>query len=204
MAWYLWVPTWIRGTPQVIRELLRGVLAEPDIDPLALTRASKRWWPSSASTAGELPMPSRCSKRSSSAPAEGTEDVLAAASMQLAIAGGEADMDEALTLFRKLGDDWGAAVTLCSQAWVYVHVDGIEGAEEVFDDALAAARRIDDDLVVAMVLSNVAEQATYRGDEEGAASLVAESIARYRRLRAAYPRPYAVEAAAHLATRRGR
>ena len=90
-----------------------------------------------------------------------------------------------------------------SKAWIHVHLEAIEGADEVFDEALAAASRIDDDLVVAMVLANVAEQGDPPRRRGGAATLITESVTRYRRLRAAYPASYTVEAAAHLATRRG-
>jgi hypothetical protein len=113
-------------------------------------------------------------------------------------------MDEALALFRKLGDDWGAAATLCAKAWVHVHLDAMDGADDVFDEAMDAAERIDDDLVVAMILANAAERAVHQGDHPTAAEMVAGAVARYRRLRAAYPASYAVEAAAHLATRRER
>ena len=38
VAWYLWVFTWIRGYQREVRDLVRGVLAEPDLGELARTR----------------------------------------------------------------------------------------------------------------------------------------------------------------------
>jgi predicted ATPase len=203
VAWYLWVFAWLRGYSQELGDVLRGVLDAPDLGDLARTRlqaAAGILTVQSGGPAG-IPMLRDAVER---ARAEGQEDVLAAASMQLALAGGEGDMDEALVLFRKLGDDWGVAATLCAKAWVHVHLDAIDGADQIFDEALDAIERIDDDLVVAMVLANGAERAIHHGDDTTAAAMVADAVVRYQRLRAAYPASYAVEAAAHLATQRGR
>jgi predicted ATPase len=203
VAWYLWVFAWLRGYLQEMRDALAQTLAAPEVGDRARIRLQAvvgildvyGGGPDGTTLLTEVVERAR---------ALGLDDVLAAASLQLAVAGGDGDMDEALRLFSELGDDWGVAATLCAKAWVHVHLDDIDGADGTFDAAAAAADRIDDDLVVAMILSNLAERATHRGDEDEAATMVAAAVARYQRLRAAYPASYVVEAAAHLAQRRGR
>jgi predicted ATPase len=202
LAWYLWVFAWLRGYSQEVRDLLRDVLEADDLGDRARTRLTAVVGILAAHT-GSPDAIAMLEVGVERARVEGQDDVLAAASMQLAVAGGEGDMEEALALFRKLGDDWGAAATLCAQAWVYVHLEAIDGAEAVFDEALASVDRIDDDLVVAMILANVAEREIHRGEDVAAAAMLAEAVAHYERLRAAYPASYAVEAAAHLASLRG-
>jgi predicted ATPase len=203
VAWYLWVFAWLRGYLQEMRDLLGRVLAAPEVVGGARTRLQAIVGILDVYGGGPDGI-ALLTEAVDRARAEGLEDVLAAASMQLAMAGGDGDMDEALLLFTKLGDDWGTAAALCAKAWVQVHLDAIDGADDVFEAALTAASRIDDDLVVAMILANVAEQATYHGNVEEAASMLAAAVDRYQRLRAAYPASYAAEAAAHLATRRDR
>lgn len=203
VAWYLWVFAWLRGYSRELRERLKSVLDAPAVGERARTRlqATVGILGAQSGVPEAIPLLREAVDRARD---EAQDDVLAAASMQLAIAGGEGDMDEALALFRKLGDDWGAAATLCAKAWVHVHLDAMDGADEVFDDALDVVERIDDDLVVAMILANTAERATHQGDAATAARMIGDAVARYQRLRAAYPASYAVEAAAHLATSQGR
>jgi predicted ATPase len=203
VAWYLWVFAWLRGYLREMRDGLARTLAEPDVGEPARIRLQ--------AVVGILDVygggtdgTARLAEVVERARALGLDDVLAAASLQLAVAGGDGDMDEALALFTQLGDDWGVAATLCAKAWVHVHLDVIDGADETFDAAAAAADRIDDDLVVAMILANLAERSTHRGHLDEAATMVAGAVARYQRLRAAYPASYVVEAAAHLAKCRGR
>ena len=203
MAWYLWLFAWLRSYQQELRDLLRPLLAAAGLGEPAHTRLQAVVGILEAHSGAPEAIP-RMREASERARAEGMEDVLAATLMQLAVAGGESDMDEALGLFRKLGDQWGVAATLCAKAWIHVHLDAMDGADEVFDDALDAALRVGDELVIAMVLANTAERATHRGDHAQAARMVADSVAHYRHLRAGYPASYAVEAGAHLAAQRGR
>jgi hypothetical protein len=201
-AWYLWLFAWLRSYQQEVRDLLRPVLARSDVGGLARTRIQAVVGILDAHCGGSdaIPLMREAADR---ARAGGMEDVLAATLMQLAVAGGEGDMAEALSLFRKLGDDWGVAAVLCAMAWVHVHLDAIEGADDVFDDAADAASRIGDDLIAAMILANLAERAIHHGDHATAARMVADAVSHYQRLRAGYPASYAIEAAAHLAAARG-
>ena len=201
VAWHLWVFAWLRGYLWEMRGFLDDVLAHPELSGAPRTRLQ--------AAAGILDVYGGgpdgvvlLTEAVERARAEGADDVVAAASMQLAIAGGAGDLDEAVRLFTELGDDWGAAAALCAKAWVHVSLDAFDDADAVFDAALRAIDRVDDDLVVAMVLVNGAERSIHRGADAEAAGMVVDAAARYQRLRASYPASYALEAAARLASRR--
>jgi tetratricopeptide (TPR) repeat protein len=90
--------------------------------------------------------------------------------------------EEALGLFRELGDEGEIGRCLAELASVAVGVGDLDGAARQYQDSVEVFKRLGYDLRVAMALSNLGAIASMRGDDERAAEYFEEAIAAQRDL----------------------
>jgi tetratricopeptide (TPR) repeat protein len=91
-------------------------------------------------------------------------------------------LEEALILFRAVGQMREAVFALCELAWAAEEQGDIEAAEALADEALTEARAFDDSRALSAALSTLGDMACERRDYEGARALYAESLELRRRL----------------------
>lgn len=85
-------------------------------------------------------------------------------------------LEEALTLFRRLGQMREAVFALCELAWAAEEQGDLAAAEALAGEALAEARAFGDDRALSAALSALGDMACERRDYEGARALYAESL----------------------------
>jgi predicted ATPase/class 3 adenylate cyclase len=91
--------------------------------------------------------------------------------------------EEALALYRELGDKKGVADSLGHLGWATMYQGDDERAEALFEESLAAARESKDDWSISYALNALSVMASDRGDFERAKVLWEESLALARKLR---------------------
>ena len=95
---------------------------------------------------------------------------------------GETSAQEALTLYRGLGDQKGVADSLCELGWASLYQGDYEQAEALYEEGLAAARQSNDAWSIAFALNALSALISDRGDYERAEALWEESLALGRKL----------------------
>ncbi|HYO30447.1 MAG TPA: tetratricopeptide repeat protein, partial [Thermomicrobiales bacterium] len=119
------------------------------------------------------------------------------------LAAADPAFQEALALWRALGDRPGEARTLNSLGNVADFRGDLDQAQAFFGESLAIARDLDDEAVVAVTLNNLALVRMNSGDLDGAASMLAESLAIKRTLGNPAALPSAITNLAVIAVERG-
>jgi predicted ATPase len=94
----------------------------------------------------------------------------------------ETSAEEALSLYRGLGDEKGVADSLNELGWVSMYRGDLERAEALLEESLAAARESDDAWSSARALNALSILVSDRGDFERAEALWEESLALGRKL----------------------
>ena len=95
---------------------------------------------------------------------------------------GGTSAQEALTLYRGLGDQKGVADSLCELGWASLYQGDYEQAEALYEEGLAAARQSNDAWSIAFALNALSALISDRGDYERAEALWEESLALGRKL----------------------
>jgi tetratricopeptide (TPR) repeat protein len=93
-----------------------------------------------------------------------------------------ASAEEALALYRGLGDEQGVSNSLAQLGWAATVRGDYERAEALHEQSLAAARRSDDAWSLSFALNALATVASYREDYERAEALQEEALALGRKL----------------------
>jgi predicted ATPase/class 3 adenylate cyclase len=94
----------------------------------------------------------------------------------------ETSAEEALALYRGLGDQKGVADSLCELGWASLYRADYERAEALLEESLVDARRSDDAWSIARTLNALAVLVSDREDYERAEALWEESLALGRKL----------------------
>ena len=95
---------------------------------------------------------------------------------------GGTSAEEALTLYRGLGDQKGVADSLCELGWASLYQGDYEQAEALYEEGLAAARQSNDAWSIGFALNALSALISDRGDYERAEALWEESLALGRKV----------------------
>ena len=87
-----------------------------------------------------------------------------------------ADLERAAAGYRELGDDWGLAVTLSSQAGTLMLIDDLDGAETVLDEATELLEGSTARPAPALLQMRLADIRLRRGDFAGARELALRAV----------------------------
>jgi predicted ATPase len=90
--------------------------------------------------------------------------------------------EEALALYRDLGDVRGAAMSLAQLGWLLLTQGDAEAAQTASEESLAFARQAGDRAAESVALGNLGDGAVHRGDHDLAAELYNESLRLRREL----------------------
>lgn len=88
--------------------------------------------------------------------------------------------EEALRLYRQVGNEKEVAATLNSLAYYAQDLGDFERARALYEEALQIAHRLDITVLIANVLNHLGEIAFYEGDNERASALHEESLSLHR------------------------
>jgi non-specific serine/threonine protein kinase len=118
--------------------------------------------------------------------------------------GGRRALEESISLFRDLGDDWGVGIGRFDLGKVVRLRGEVEEARTLIEDGLALLRASGDLAQCAEALTDLAGIAEQRGDPERVELLVTEALGLLRRLSSPYFLPDCLELLAGAAVARGR
>jgi hypothetical protein len=214
MAWALWVPAWINGRIDEGRRTAAAALdlaGDGDLSTLSCARllvvlGTFEMWSGDHVAAAET------LRRGRELAVElGDDAVVAAATLAQSMIAGPAEgeaasehlADEALAMYRRLGDTWGEAAVLNVLGWLVVSQERFDGAAGVVERTLEASLASGDEQFCAMAEVNLAEYRLHLGDVERARTLLTSCVDRHRSLRLLYSVAYLLEASARLAAHDG-
>jgi non-specific serine/threonine protein kinase len=115
----------------------------------------------------------------------------------------EVNFEQALELWRELGDRQGLAGTLCRYGVVPHHLGDYDRAEAMLGEALRLARELGDSFEAGTALRNLADLARDRGDHAGAVAAYDECLDLARERGDDHEVAYAVRGLGHVARARG-
>ena len=212
MAWALWVPVWIRGGIEEGRRTAQaalaadGAMSETARARLLVVLGMFEMWSGDHGAATSVLQEGLALGRGL-----GDEAIVASATLAESMIAGPAEgearserlAEDALTMYRSVGDTWGEAAALNALGWLYVSQERFDGTADVFERTLAVSLAAGDEQFSAMAEVNLAEYLLHVGQAEAAAGLLASCVARHRPLRLMYSVAYLLDASARLAAEQG-
>ncbi len=212
MAWSLWVPAWINGRIDEGRRIA-GAALDAGGEVSARSRARLlvvlglfQMWAGDHDAAQAV-----LDEGSQIARELGDEEVEVASVLARSMIAGPLEgedraeelAEEAVGMFRRLGDAWGEAAALNVLGWVYVAQERFNGSGDLLERSLDASVEARDEQFSALAEVNLAEYRLHGGDLPGASELLASSLRRHRALRLPYSVAYLLEATSRVALARG-